>query len=237
MALLPVLIIVWGCVTAILYQERYQNQHKELFDLLRLSSTNVPTLIINFFLFIPLMITLVLAIMQHPDAHQLFSRIFIIAVVSYDAKSAIDKSFHMSRTMFIFNFVALGITQCLLILPPISPPHSMIFVGAAITLVMVVEAIDVIGKYHMLTHVVEKLLLLFALVLITSSIALSLVAGFFDHIESILTISATIAAIGYSSCSTWLDSIISFKKETRRIQLIEDETSSDGQETIVTELR
>jgi len=191
----------------VLYQERYNGMHKELFAKLKLSSTNIPTLVLNFVLFIPLMTNLVLAINKHPDAQKLFSRTFIIAIVFYDTKSAIDKTFKMRRSLFIFNFVALGLTCGLLILPPIAPEYSMIFVGCAISLVFLVEGVDVVHKYGLLKNVWEKLLFFLTILCILMSVSLSIVAGFIPVWENVFTVAATITAIGYSSASCWLNQI------------------------------
>jgi len=40
------------------------------------------------------------------------------------------------------------------------------------------------------------------------SVGLSIAAGLVDGYESVLTIAATITAIGYSSVSTWLNQIV-----------------------------
>jgi len=113
----------------------------------------------------------------------------------------------MSRGLFVFNFVALGITCGLLILPPIAPEHAMIFVGTAIALVFTVEGVDVIYKYHLLKAFWEKSLFFAAILLILMSVGLSIGAGIIDGLESVLTVAATISAIGYSSVSIWLNQI------------------------------
>eukprot|EP01126_Amoeba_proteus_P005819 TRINITY_DN11998_c0_g3_i1.p1 TRINITY_DN11998_c0_g3~~TRINITY_DN11998_c0_g3_i1.p1 ORF type:complete len:259 (+),score=15.89 TRINITY_DN11998_c0_g3_i1:355-1131(+) len=209
---LPIVTCAWIGVAYILYQERYQAKYRDRFQMFGLSRQMFPQLLSNFFLFIPLMICLVLAANKHPDAPILFSRIFIIAVVFNDTKEAIGKAVHMPRKLFIFNFVTLGIAQCLLLLPPVFPHESMIFVGVAISFIMIVEGIDTMLKFSYLTSSWQKVILFISISFLILSISLSIAASIWPARENVLTIAATTAAIGYSTFATWIGEIVDINK-------------------------
>jgi len=204
-AILPLLFLVWVAVSYAIYTDSAILH--QILGLASLNETNFTLLIVNSFLLIPMTIILVLAIMGHPDAPVLFSRIFIIAVVFNDVKEAIAKAIR-NRGLFVWNFFMLGIAQCLLVLPPISPQHSMIFVAAAIVLILVVEALHLFPKMSLLDGLFQKSIFVFSAVLLFAAMGMSVLAGILDKFEIALTIAATICAVAYSSLSTWINEFV-----------------------------
>eukprot|EP01126_Amoeba_proteus_P005820 TRINITY_DN11998_c0_g3_i2.p2 TRINITY_DN11998_c0_g3~~TRINITY_DN11998_c0_g3_i2.p2 ORF type:complete len:122 (+),score=16.11 TRINITY_DN11998_c0_g3_i2:897-1262(+) len=88
----------------------------------------------------------------------------------------------------------------------------MIFVGVAISFIMIVEGIDTMLKFSYLTSSWQKVILFISISFLILSISLSIAASIWPARENVLTIAATTAAIGYSTFATWIGEIVDINK-------------------------